>query len=132
MPNFYTIAAFEPRAGALIHGAALTLLGFFGVCLILDYNWRHPALIPFAGIETSQEASNKSTPKLTTPTPSPRRLVTQGRGLFSSPGGLLSKTWSSVLQHVPFATPRPLPSALKTYVVIAPLLSQPSVSPART
>jgi len=53
-PVFYTLESFKPRRGALYAGGIITLIMFCVGCLDLKYDWRHPAFIPFKGIEFAE------------------------------------------------------------------------------
>ncbi len=50
-PVFYTLESFKPRRDALYAGGIITLIIFCVGCLDLKYDSRHPAFIPFKGIE---------------------------------------------------------------------------------
>lgn len=63
-PVFYTLERFKPRRGALLAGGILTLTLFYAGSLDLKYDWRHPAFIPFKGIEfAARESPPVATPQ---------------------------------------------------------------------
>ena len=130
VPIFYTVDNFQPRTSALIHGAALAFVAFCGVCLVFGYNWTHPVLIPFAGMQASQEAgpkpaTNSSTPAMFPLRPIPHKQELKPRGARVIP----EKAWSSVFQKLPFAKANHLQPTLKTYIASQQPASPYSVSP---
>jgi hypothetical protein len=73
-PVFYTLESFKPRRGALYAGGIITLMMFCVGCLDLKYDWRHPAFIPFRGIEfaDSPEGDAPGNPPVAIPEESTR------------------------------------------------------------
>src|SRR5205814_9251638 len=51
VPLFYSFDNFKPRAGALVHGAVLSIVIFWAVCLAMRYGWNHTVKIPFVSIQ---------------------------------------------------------------------------------
>jgi len=45
-PLFYLSKSFTPRIGALIDGGLVSMITFTAVCLMMQYTWQHPALMP--------------------------------------------------------------------------------------
>lgn len=51
VPVFYTFGSFRPRMSALVDGGMLTVVLFCAICLALRYNWTHPVVMSFGGIQ---------------------------------------------------------------------------------
>jgi hypothetical protein len=90
-PVFYTLESFKPRRSALYAGGIITLIMFCVGCLDLKYDWRHPAFIPFKGIEfaDSPEGDAPGSPPVAIPEESARaysrrQLVSPRRGTMLS------------------------------------------------
>jgi hypothetical protein len=86
-PVFYTLESFKPRRGALYAGGIITLLMFCVGCLDLKYDWRHPAFIPFKGIEFADSSEGDAPGSLPVGTKLSEAVPsTPGQPLHASPG----------------------------------------------
>jgi hypothetical protein len=126
-PVFYTLESFRPRRGALYAGGIITLFMFCVGCLDLKYDWRHPAFLPFKGIEfaESPEADAPGSPPVGTKLPD---------AVPSTPGTPL---------HPPLGAPAGLPNIRARAeldasasngrpIRVAPSLLSRAVAPAKT
>jgi len=53
VPVFHMIEGFKPRAGALLDGALVSVMVFATVCMVMEYTWNHPVLMPIMSVYRS-------------------------------------------------------------------------------
>jgi hypothetical protein len=112
-PVFYIVESFKPRRGALYAGGIITLTLFCAGYLDLKYDWRHPAFIPFKGIEfaESPEGFAPGSPPVVTPQgsayPYSRLQPVSPRRVTKLPEVLSSTTEQPL--HPPLTAPPALP-----------------------
>jgi hypothetical protein len=53
VPAFHMIETFKPRPGSLLDGALMSVLVFASICMLMDYTWNHPALMPAISVYRS-------------------------------------------------------------------------------
>jgi hypothetical protein len=67
VPLFYMVKRFTPRIVALIDGGLVSIVTFTMVCLMMQYTWQHPVVMPIVSYYRAR------------PHPSARGLASQSR-----------------------------------------------------
>jgi len=81
IPLSYTSQRMAPRAGALLDGALVSLLTFTMVCLVMQYKWNHPTIMPIVSYYRARPETPRLAPSTQKPVlkPGPPVYVDGGR-----------------------------------------------------
>ena len=62
-PAFYLVKRFAPRLGALVDGGLVSVVTFTAVCLMMQYAWQHPTLMPIVSYYRASPHHPAQTPR---------------------------------------------------------------------
>jgi hypothetical protein len=82
-PLFYLVKRFTPRFGALIDGGLVSIVTFIAVCLMMQYTWEHPTLMPIVSYYRASQRQAAQTP------PPPARVQQKQEPIYVDGGRLI-------------------------------------------